>query len=779
MSKALCIHGHFYQPPRLDPWLGEILPEGSAAPSLNWNARIIQESYRPLGWAKRMDGDKITAIINAYEWISFNFGPTLLSYIETAFPEVYRRILQADALSLKRWGHGNALAQIYHHVIMPLASERDKKIETAWAVADFAARFGRAPEGMWLPEAAVDTSTLETLALEGIKFTILSPDQAAYVSEAGPEAKQPVNAGSLDISSPYLVDLPSGRGMVVFFYHGSLSQAVAFDKLLSDGENFYQRIKSQAGEGLLSLATDGETYGHHFPFGEMALAYVLEQTRNGRDGFELTNYAAYLKRNPPRRRVWLHEPSSWSCRHGVERWRSACGCSTGDHPDQNWRAPLRDGLNAFKREIDRHYYSLGKKFFKSPEKALYAYGHTLVGARQITDFRDQYLKSGLDGVDAGKALALLAMQQWALASFASCAWFFDDISRLEPVNSLTFALRAAELAAETGAADVLAPLLKELERAVSNMPEKGSGKDIFAKEVAPRQESPAGLIFQAISRAWADGRIRPGRMAKSRNASEFNVRWPEIAVHLELRETSSQTEGSAELFWRHTNTPAVYDWRLEWSDPAASNAAPQKLTVFFRDAPGSSGGRSLKSSISFGELAWNKRQAIAIEYMAFGAQALWREEQQRVMAGGVLFQNWQEAQYSQPRAWDWLSMWAGLAFGWITGAIKPSPEAEADFIRFVREAKPSPPPPVYLQKKLEEVLLLRLGRNPEDYADGGIGKEIVSGASFDAEGASAMLTRLNRLGIKLDLFPAQSVLWEMRPWDKALLPLAEALGFKI
>ena len=247
MDRALCIHGHFYQPPRDDPWLGHILPEGSAAPSRHWNERICRESYAPLARARRLDGaGHITELVNCYEWMSFNVGPTLLTWLARSAPDTHARLLEADRKSLARLGHGNALAQVYHHVIMPLTTDMNKELEVAWAVDDFTARFGRAPEGMWLAETAVDTPTLETLAAAGIAFTILAPSQATDVSDDG-QNWRPVDAGSLDIRRPYKVLLPSGRPMAVFFYHGPLSQAVAFDRLLADGEQFFRRLSGAAG----------------------------------------------------------------------------------------------------------------------------------------------------------------------------------------------------------------------------------------------------------------------------------------------------------------------------------------------------------------------------------------------------------------------------------------------------------------------------------------------------------------------------------------------------
>ena len=318
MPNFICIHGHFYQPPREDPWMNQIFPEGSAAPFKHWNERICRESYAPLAWARRLDSQgRIIELVNCYEWMSFNFGPTLMAWLERSAADTYERIVEADKKSVERFGHGNAMAQIYHHVIMPLAKDRDKRVEVAWAVADFRARYGREPEGIWLSETAVDSATLEILAEFGFKFTILAPRQASAIAPVGSDDWREVQEHEVDVRRPYLVELESGKTISVFFYNGPISQAVAFEGLLSDGEKYWNKIRDNLGHGLLSVGTDGETYGHHFAFGEMALAYVLDQARSGRDDVELTNYATYLAANPPYEKVRIHEKSSWSCYHGL------------------------------------------------------------------------------------------------------------------------------------------------------------------------------------------------------------------------------------------------------------------------------------------------------------------------------------------------------------------------------------------------------------------------------------------------------------------------------
>lgn len=490
MSSRLCIHGHFYQPPRFDPWLDEVLPEASAAPFINWNERINRECYAPLAFARRMDSQGyIFSIINCYEYISFNFGPTILSWMEKHRPEIYQRILEGDRKSVGHFGKGNAMAQIYHHIIMPLSTDHDRDIEINWSIVDFEHRYGRRPEGMWLAETAVCTDTLEALARAEIKFTILAPRQAEAVSGLNDENWMEVSEQTLDNDRPYLVRLPSGNEIVVFFYDGPLSQAVAFEQLLVDGRHFWDRLLTRKDCRLLSLATDGESYGHHFKFGEMALAYVLEQALTPQSPLKLTNYASFLEDNPPQERVRIKEKSSWSCIHGIERWREDCGCRNGGHQgwNQMWRKPLRRALNLVKYYIDQHYRTMGSVLFKDEHKALLDYGRCLCGVLNLNEFLELHQQKKLDQTDKIKAMKLMEMQQAGLASFSSCAWFFDDIARIEPLNSLSWALKAMNILRDLQGPDVEPQFLEILEEAYSNEKGIGDGKKIWADLVLPRR----------------------------------------------------------------------------------------------------------------------------------------------------------------------------------------------------------------------------------------------------------------------------------------------------
>lgn len=534
MPTSLCIHGHFYQPPREDPWFGSIPCEASAAPMRHWNERILRESYAPLAYARRLDRQgRISDILNCYEWINFNAGPTLLRWMRREAPETLARMQKGDADSITRWGHGNAMAQIYHHIIMPLADSEDRALEIRWAIDDFRRNFNRDPEGMWLPECAVDTPTLESLAEQGITFVILAPRQAKAVIRDG--VTTPVSEAGPDIWQPYIVSLPSGRSVNAVFYHASLSQGIAFEGLLHNGEHFWQRIVEETriletagrgpGQPLLTLATDGETYGHHFAFGEMALAHVLAQGYTGRDGIRLTNIAAHIAENPPQDGVLLHEPSSWSCVHGVERWQSDCGCTTGGHPGwhQRWRGPLREALNHTRSGVSAHFARAGADCFTDPKAALMNFGAVLADDTLIPAFAEKWMPP--DKALQDKAWKLLAMQEQSLASLASCAWFFDDIGRLEPENGLTFALYSMDLACETGGPDLLPAVLDILARAESNQPEIGNGRDLFKKDILPRRINAAMLCLLAWLRVAAQhGRPGPG--------STHDIVWPSVSVTL-------------------------------------------------------------------------------------------------------------------------------------------------------------------------------------------------------------------------------------------------------
>ncbi|MGH7560214.1 MAG: DUF3536 domain-containing protein [Gemmatimonadales bacterium] len=459
---SVVIHAHFYQPPREEPWLEEIPREPTAAPFHDWNERIERECYRTVVAARIPAPDgRIARVVNTLERISFNVGPTLADWLERHAPETWRAIVAADRASAARCGgHGNALAMPYHHVILPLANRRDKETEVRWGIADFRRRYGREPEGMWLPETAVDDESLDVLAAEGIGFTILAPHQVTGVPPLG---------------LPGRYRTASGRTIALIPYDGGLSHDIAFGPLIRDGSAWAKRILSahpRAHEPhLVSMATDGETFGHHHRFGEMALAAVLERLRSSRR-VRLESPAAFLERHPPAHDVGLVQPSSWSCPHGVERWRSDCGCRTKPEMTQAWRAPLREALDWLASELHARFEREGAQFVDDPWAA-----------------RDAWIERG-NPSESSRLGELLEMERNALRMFTSCGWFFDDVGGLETVICLRYAARAIELAGP-GARELEDELRRRLAGAPSNDPAVGTGREVYDARARPRYPGQA------------------------------------------------------------------------------------------------------------------------------------------------------------------------------------------------------------------------------------------------------------------------------------------------
>jgi alpha-amylase/alpha-mannosidase (GH57 family) len=495
MDRYICIHGHFYQPPRENPWLEAIELQDSAYPYHNWNERITAECYAPNSVSRILDGDnQIVKLVNNYAKISFNFGPTLLSWLEAKAPDVYRAILAADRESQKNCaGHGSAIAQGYNHIIMPLANRRDRYTQIIWGLRDFTRRFERQAEGMWLPETAVDIESLEILAELGIRFTILAPHQAARVRRIGTQAWRDVSGGHIDPTQPYLQRLPSGRSIAIFFYHGAISRAVAFEGILARGEQFADRLLgafSEAGEGpkLVHIATDGESYGHHHRFGDMALAYALHYIESHQLA-RLTNYGEFLALYPAQHEVEIIEKTSWSCAHGIDRWWSDCGCNSGGHPGwtQAWRTPLRDALDALRDSLAEPFEEQGGKLFIDPWAARDDY-EALIHDRSVANtgqFFARHSRGSLSEAEQSTALKLLELQRQALLMYTSCGWFFDEISGIETVQIIQFAARAAQLAQELFGDSIERRFIARLALAKSNLPEHENGRQIYESLVRP------------------------------------------------------------------------------------------------------------------------------------------------------------------------------------------------------------------------------------------------------------------------------------------------------
>ncbi len=484
--------------------------QDSAAPYHDWNERITAECYAPNSKARILNGEgKIEEITSNYSKISFNFGPTVLSWMKDKTPEVHNAIIAADEASRERFGgHGSAIAQVYNHMILPLANARDKQTQVLWGIRDFEHRFGRAPEGMWLSETAADIDTLDVLAQNGIKFTILSPFQASRVREMGKRNWRDVDGGQIDPTRAYLMKLRSGHSIALFFYDGPVSQAIAFERLLTSGERFAQRLTGafndkRQWDQLVNIATDGESYGHHHKQGEMALAYALHQIESGNLA-RLTIYAEYLEKHPPTHEVQIHEKSAWSCSHGVGRWMADCGCNSGGHAgwNQGWRAPLRQSLDWLRDEIAPLFEAKAGEFLREPWKAREDYIQVVLNrSPEIrADFFSKHATRELSDAEKVAALKLLELQRHAMLMYTSCGWFFDEISGIESVQVVQYAARALQLAREVLDKDLEPGFLERFDAARSNIPSNEGGRRIYEKYVRPAMvDWPKAAAHYAIS----------------------------------------------------------------------------------------------------------------------------------------------------------------------------------------------------------------------------------------------------------------------------------------
>ena len=495
MGCFVCIHCHFYQPPRENAWLEAVESQDSASPYHDWTDRITAECYLPNGASRILDGaGRIAKIVNNYARISFNFGPTLLSWMAERAPLAYEQILKADRESQQIFsGHGSAIAQAYNHLILPLANSRDKQTQIVWGIEDFRHRFGRDPEGMWLPETAVDLETLEILSSQGIKFTILAPYQAARLRRD--KAKEWINLDGRGIDSKraYACNLPSGRSISLFFYDAVVSRAVAFEKLLFSGENLARRLLGRFDpEGdsaqLIHIATDGESYGHHHIHGDMALAYALDYLGQNKT-VRMTNYGEYWAQHPPAQEVEILERTSWSCAHGVGRWDSNCGCNSGGNGlwKQEWRRPLREALDWLRDELAPLYQAAAKELLRDPWTARDEYGRVITdhASGKIDSFLDEHAVRNLSAEEVVRALRLLEMQRHLMLMYTSCGWFFDEPTGPETVQVLQYAARAVQLSEVLFGSKREEQFLTRLERVWSNIPECGNGRNIYEKFVRP------------------------------------------------------------------------------------------------------------------------------------------------------------------------------------------------------------------------------------------------------------------------------------------------------
>ena len=497
--RFVCIHGHFYQPPRENPWLETVETQDTAAPYHDWNERICAECYATNGAARIVNvKNQITRIVNNYARISFDFGPTLLSWLKENAPRTYRMILDGERRSRKSFrGHSSAMAQVYNHIILPLANRRDRITQIRWGIADYEHHYGAPPEGMWLAETAADTESLEMLAQHGIKFTVLAPHQCKRIRAL----KDGAGAGwtdtpgaTVDTTRPYLVRFDSGVSITVFFYNSTASRAIAFEGLLNSGENLAARLKAGFKDNtqpqLVHVATDGESYGHHHKHGEMALAYALRLLEEDKS-VKLTNYASYLAQFPPEYECEIVDNTSWSCVHGVERWRSNCGCNGGKPGcNQAWRGPLRQALDELRDAVAPLTHEEGGKLFHDVWAARDGYIQVMLdrGPETLEAFFAEHQSHPLTGSERVRALELMEMQRHTQLMYTSCGWFFDDISGIETVQVIAYAGRVLQLAQELfgeQAGLLEGALLARLAEARSNVSTAGDGARIYEQQIRP------------------------------------------------------------------------------------------------------------------------------------------------------------------------------------------------------------------------------------------------------------------------------------------------------
>ena len=566
MPIALVVHGHFYQPPRENPWTGTIERQDSAAPFHDWNVRVASECYLPNACSQVLDErGRIQDLVNNYEQLSWNFGPTLLAWMDSALPDLVAALAAADRASAARRGFGNAVAQGYNHLILPLANLRDRRTQIGWGLREFQHRFGRFPDSMWMPETAVDAATMGLLEEAGLRYVILSPAQAARWRPLGGGPWQSPAIGELDPRRPYrwirrdAAGQPMGdRGLDVCFYHAPLSRGVSFQHYLRDACLLADRIceaAAEAADPLILIATDGESFGHHERFGDMCLANLFHREATRR-GFQITNLAAYLSRTRPAWEVELLPESAWSCSHGVGRWREDCGCSAGGAAgwNQTWRRPLREALDRLRDALAAIFQEEGGRFFPDPWAARDAYVDLLLdrGDAAAAAFFTRHGKPGLGPAERAMGLRLLEMQYQAMLMYTSCGWFFSELSGIETVQNLRYAARALELAAPFAPLDLEAVLLQDLSRARSNLEMHRDGRQIWEREVRPSRVTPE----QAVARLLADGllghSVQPASHYRWRLTPE-PVRTDRDVVLAEVRaisEVTRETRQFAAAIWR-------------------------------------------------------------------------------------------------------------------------------------------------------------------------------------------------------------------------------------
>ena len=609
----LVLHGHFYQPPRENPWTQVIPSQESAKPYHDWNDRIMAECYKPNTRSRALDEQgRILDLLNNFAFLNFNIGPTLMSWMEKYYPDAYQRILEADKKSRERnQGHGNAIAQVYNHVIMPLANRRDQLTQIIWGKREFAYRFKREAEAIWLAETAINQETVQCLIEQGMKYVILSPTQAQRIRKIGETEWKDVISNGIDTTQPYRLFLreeqetpgsqekpAASKYLDVFFYDGGLSTAISFQHLLRDANTFAHKLyesasKSSAPQALVHVATDGEIYGHHEAYGDMCLSAAFT-SRFPALQIEVTNYGRYLELYPPVMEVELKpgengEGTAWSCAHGVGRWYRNCGCSASHHPawNQEWRTPLRKGFDMLRDALAAQFEQIGGELLQDPWEARNDYIECLLDPSEQTfkAFLDHHAQRPLRQEERTAALQLLEAQKYALFSYTSCAWFFDDISGLEPIQNMRYAARALQLIeglhtpmAQAAPRETLLTaeqienlMLAEFKKARSNMPEYGTGKDLYLKFVKPEVYTPERAANQFLLENCINHRHFRER-TEADNPALQSLAWNEQrSIHI-------YTLHALEFIrWQSQAVPEIYGGVLHVQE----NTTQQTWTVFF------------------------------------------------------------------------------------------------------------------------------------------------------------------------------------------------------
>ncbi|HKC99621.1 MAG TPA: DUF3536 domain-containing protein [Methylomirabilota bacterium] len=790
MNRAIVVHGHFYQPPRENPWLESVEVQDSAAPFHDWNERVTAECYAPNTAARRVDdGNRVLDIVNNFEKISFNIGPTLFAWLERHRPDVYAKIIAADRASVAARGHGNAIAQVYNHMIMPLATRRDKVTQVRWGIEDFRARFGREPEGLWLPETAVDNESLEVLAEAGVKFTVLAPHQAYQIRALDAEAWEDVSGG-IDPSRAYLWRGPRGLSLALFFYDGPISRAIAFERLLERAENLVSWLNAAFSDArtwpqLVHCATDGETYGHHSRFGEMALAAAVQQIE-AEGTAALTNYGAFLAANPPTHEVEIREQTSWSCAHGIERWRSDCGCRTRGDWHQRWRAPLRDALDWLRDQIDPLFEGRASAHLKDPWAARDEFATVLLDRSpgRLEAFFATHARGQLEPAARVEARRLLELERNRLLMYTSCGWFFDEISAIEPAQILRYAAMALQYLNDLGGGRLEDEFVRRLAAAPSNVPAMRDGAEVYRRLIRPTSVNLSRVathyaITGLLAEYPADARVYAYRVERLDQARETADGTTLAVAHVRV---SAETTGeSREMVYALAHFGG-HDFSCgvrTWDDQATYDA--------------------LKADL----LARCARQSVADlvrgldEYFPGGLSSLghlFLDERRRVLAN-VIRATLERHEETYRKIWEENRK----LVHYLRDADAPIPEALAIIARHVLEQQVSLellsvpdlttiPDRVVAIADEAKALGVTLDLIPQRFV---VQSAVARVLELVAESpsrervaqASALIDGARRLGIRYGHWATQNrffQIWSERPEARGdLLPLAQALGFSL